>query len=154
MFVDLANASAASSVSDRLVSPSGSLVKSVRIGKHATGVTRVVLELDGHPRYSTFPLHEPFRLVIDVESDSVMATRALAAVAAPVPTPVSAPLVVAPIPPPSTVVTSAPAAKIATPSATISLPAPPSITSRGDYSLARQLGLGVSRIVIDAGHEP
>ena len=26
------------------------------------------------------------------------------------------------------------------------------ITSRGDYSLARQLGLGVSRIVIDAGH--
>ena len=31
-------------------------------------------------------------------------------------------------------------------------PAPPSSTSSGDYSLARQLGLGVSRIVIDAGH--
>ena len=152
VFFDLANASAASSVSERLVSPSGSLVKSVRIGKHATGVTRVVLELDGHPRYSAFPLYEPFRLVIDVESDGVAATRALAPVAAPVPTPVSAPLVVAPIPPPSTVITSAPAEKVATPSATISLPAPPSITSRGDYSLARQLGLGVSRIVIDAGH--
>jgi N-acetylmuramoyl-L-alanine amidase len=31
-------------------------------------------------------------------------------------------------------------------------PDPPASTSRGDYSLARQLGLGVSRIVIDAGH--
>ncbi len=31
-------------------------------------------------------------------------------------------------------------------------PAPASSTSRGNYSLARQLGLGVSRIVIDAGH--
>ena len=31
-------------------------------------------------------------------------------------------------------------------------PAPPASTSRGEYSLARQLGLGVARIVIDAGH--
>jgi N-acetylmuramoyl-L-alanine amidase len=31
-------------------------------------------------------------------------------------------------------------------------PAPPAATSRGDYSLARQLGLGISRIVIDPGH--
>ena len=43
-----------------------------------------------------------------------------------------------------------------TPETTIDdpLPAPatPSSTGRGDYSLARQLGLGVSRIVIDPGH--
>jgi N-acetylmuramoyl-L-alanine amidase len=32
------------------------------------------------------------------------------------------------------------------------MPIAPSATSSGDYSLARQLGLGVSRIVIDAGH--
>jgi N-acetylmuramoyl-L-alanine amidase len=31
-------------------------------------------------------------------------------------------------------------------------PAPPASTKSGDYSLARQLGLSVSRIVIDAGH--
>src|SRR5436190_16116268 len=31
-------------------------------------------------------------------------------------------------------------------------PLPPSALPRGDFSLARQLGLGVSRIVIDAGH--
>jgi N-acetylmuramoyl-L-alanine amidase len=35
---------------------------------------------------------------------------------------------------------------------TIALPAPPAATGHGDYSLARQLGLGVSRIVIDPGH--
>lgn len=35
---------------------------------------------------------------------------------------------------------------------TVTLPAPPESNSRGNYSLARQLGLGVSRIVIDAGH--
>ena len=34
------------------------------------------------------------------------------------------------------------------------LPAPvtPATTARGDYSLSRQLGLGIARIVIDAGH--
>lgn len=34
----------------------------------------------------------------------------------------------------------------------VTLPAPPESNSGGNYSLARQLGLGVSRIVIDAGH--
>jgi N-acetylmuramoyl-L-alanine amidase len=33
-----------------------------------------------------------------------------------------------------------------------SKPDTPSSTSRGEYSLARQLGLGVSRVVIDPGH--
>jgi N-acetylmuramoyl-L-alanine amidase len=31
-------------------------------------------------------------------------------------------------------------------------PAPPAANSSGKYSVARQLGLGVSRVVIDAGH--
>jgi N-acetylmuramoyl-L-alanine amidase len=34
----------------------------------------------------------------------------------------------------------------------LSAPSPASATSHGDYSLARQLGLGVSRVVIDPGH--
>jgi N-acetylmuramoyl-L-alanine amidase len=38
------------------------------------------------------------------------------------------------------------------PAAQAPKPAPPAITSRGEYSLARQLGLGVARVVIDAGH--
>jgi len=35
---------------------------------------------------------------------------------------------------------------------TVALPAPPASTAKGDYSLSRQLGLGLSRIVIDPGH--
>jgi N-acetylmuramoyl-L-alanine amidase len=35
---------------------------------------------------------------------------------------------------------------------TLAVPAPPGETARGDYSLSRQLGLGLSRIVIDPGH--
>jgi N-acetylmuramoyl-L-alanine amidase len=34
----------------------------------------------------------------------------------------------------------------------LALPAGPATTAHGDYSLARQLGLGLSRIVIDPGH--
>jgi N-acetylmuramoyl-L-alanine amidase len=34
----------------------------------------------------------------------------------------------------------------------VPLPAPPASTAHGDYSLSRQLGLGLSRIVIDPGH--
>jgi N-acetylmuramoyl-L-alanine amidase len=39
-----------------------------------------------------------------------------------------------------------------TPTETAGRPLPPASTSRGEFSLARQLGLGVSRIVIDPGH--
>jgi N-acetylmuramoyl-L-alanine amidase len=50
-----------------------------------------------------------------------------------------------------------PMAREATPVPTTSAvpaapPAPPSTNANGHFSLARQLGLGVSRIVIDAGH--
>jgi N-acetylmuramoyl-L-alanine amidase len=43
---------------------------------------------------------------------------------------------------------------VADPPAVPNLPAPvaPAATARGDYSLSRQLGLGIARIVIDAGH--
>jgi N-acetylmuramoyl-L-alanine amidase len=38
------------------------------------------------------------------------------------------------------------------PSPTLAPPAPPASTQKGDYSLARQLGLRISRVVIDPGH--
>ncbi len=97
----------------------GRLVQTVRLGRHENDVTRIVLELEGQPRYSAFPLYDPFRLVIDVESDALPVE--------------DVPLTPVVVPPPPT-------------------PVAPSATSSGEYSLARQLGLGVSRIVIDAGH--
>ena len=121
----------------------------MRIGRHPNNVTRFVLELAGNPRYSAFPMYDPFRLVIDVESADAGA-----------PTPTATP---APTPPPTTVVAPPPAmamsakSKEPAPARTggtpvAGTPEPPSSNRSGEYSLSRQLGLGVSRIVVDAGH--
>ena len=149
VFFDFANAVPATDVVQRAGGLAGTFVKAVRVGRPSSSITRVMVELGGasRPRYSAFPLYNPFRLVIDVESSE-------------------------PPPPPPTVVTvrtepdvaapPAPAATTGTSAATASTPpAPPptpprrpraAATSRGDYSLARQLGLSVSRVVIDPGH--
>jgi N-acetylmuramoyl-L-alanine amidase len=61
---------------------------------------------------------------------------------------------VAPPPPPESDTPVAPNAPAAPepPSIIAGKPLPPSANSSGKFSVARQLGLGVSRIVIDAGH--
>jgi N-acetylmuramoyl-L-alanine amidase len=145
--IDLNDAALATGLSDRTNAISGGLIKSLsarRVGRQAA---RVVIELNGKPRFSTFPLYNPFRLVIDVESDALTASAAA--------TPNSVPAT------PSTgrssskstpTVPSPPAVPETTIDDPLPAPATPASTGRGDYSLARQLGLGVSRIVIDAGH--
>jgi N-acetylmuramoyl-L-alanine amidase len=72
-------------------------------------------------------LYHPYRIVIDLEGGTP-----------------------APRPPAATSRPPAPAVSAVTPAGLP--PALPAATSTGDYSLARQLVLGVSRIVIDAGH--
>jgi N-acetylmuramoyl-L-alanine amidase len=69
----------------------------------------------------------------------------LESLATPVNTPAPAPSVA--IPPP-------PVIEASTEPDTPDLPAPAAAatTARGDYSLSRQLGLGIARVVIDAGH--
>jgi N-acetylmuramoyl-L-alanine amidase len=142
VFFDLANATAPLSLADQ-TKLSGTVVKALRVGRHANNVTRVVLELAGNPRYSAFPLYDPFRLVVDVEG-----ADAAPPAASPTPT-ASAPPASGPAasPPPKTTVAAPPPHPEAGGS-----PAPPSSNRSGDYSLSRQLGLTVSRIVIDAGH--
>jgi N-acetylmuramoyl-L-alanine amidase len=66
----------------------------------------------------------------------------------PTPTPIPTTNVELPPAPKSAAATTAPVAS----TQPVSAPAPPSSNRSGDYSLSRQLGLGVSRIVIDAGH--
>jgi N-acetylmuramoyl-L-alanine amidase len=142
----------------------GPLVGSIRIARHTERTTRLVLTLTGTARYSVFPLYNPFRLVIDVESDapSPIAPSPVAASVPPADT--ARPLVIAA---PATSARSDPDTSDQGPSlpATtselsvlharakpVTLASPAGATTHGDYSLARQLGLGVSRIVIDAGH--
>jgi N-acetylmuramoyl-L-alanine amidase len=126
-------------LAERAAKISGSLVKTLTVAQNPNGSARLVLQLSGQPRYSTFPLYDPFRLVIDIESDAVAASQS----GAPVSRPTSHDAVV---------LTSArPATPSAAADAVVTNVAPPA-TKSGSYSLARQLGLGVSRIVIDPGH--
>lgn len=70
----------------------------------------------------------------------------------PLPTPVATPRpILPPAPTPSPLATPTPAPRTADAQVTPA-PLPPKTNRSGDYSLARQLGLGARRIVIDAGH--
>jgi N-acetylmuramoyl-L-alanine amidase len=161
IFLDFASATASAAILEQARQASGSLVKSLRLGRHSAGVTRVVLDLAGKPRYHTFQLYEPFRLVIDVEADDG-APSAASGPSAVVTPPAVAPALVEPrrpAPPPAP--SPLPVGRVSSAALPGSVridatpppaPATPASNRGGDYSLARQLGLGVSRIVIDAGH--
>jgi N-acetylmuramoyl-L-alanine amidase len=142
LFFDFANAAPATDVVQRAGGVAGTFVKAVRVGRPSSSITRVMVELGGasRPRYSAFPLYNPFRLVIDVESS--------------LPPPPPPPVVTVAAEPAVTAPPPAGPPPAATPPSTPPPAAPttPSATSRGDYSLARQLGLSVSRVVIDPGH--
>ena len=183
VFFDFANAAMAAVVAEQVRALQSPLIKTVRVGNPTRGVTRVVLELVGAPRYSAFQLYSPYRVVIDLEAPpaptvvtraptgppppsiaSKQATQSVAAATPPVtvkPTPTPAGIAATPTPTPTPVqapvqtpiVTPAPADKpVEKPADTAPPPIPPSSTGRGEYSLTRQLGLGVSKIVIDPGH--
>jgi N-acetylmuramoyl-L-alanine amidase len=157
------------------------LVRQVRIGKHTNSVTRVVLDATGVSSYSVYPLYSPYRLVIDCIRANPAAGTAVAS-AKPSPaakTPPAAPAHVPPAvptksvaaPPPVkpeviTPASSGPAPTAAAPAPvepvpvpalpTVPVPGPPPAEPArniaGGFSIARQLGLSVSRIVIDPGH--
>ena len=160
IFFDFTNSAIAGSVAARARTVKSPLIKAVRIGSPASGVTRVVLELTGAPRFSSFPMYGPFRLVIDVETEALPA-----AVQSPA-GPVAAPAAASAVPPVAPVVRTqsppqdppAPEKPAASSTSTAAAPppsappAPASSTRSGDYSLARQLGLRVARVVIDPGH--
>lgn len=207
VFFDFSNASAAAALLDQAHALHSPLVRAVRVGSPSQGVTRVVIELTGAPRYSAFSLYGPFRVVVDIEaaappsptpSPTPAAPRMAATptfappLARPAATPITTPAATPAPPPsptptpsmtptpsplptttpapatktpaPSPLPTTTPATKTPTPSAPASAaptpapsptdasPVPPSSTGRGDYSLARQLGLRVAKIVIDPGH--
>lgn len=143
------------------------LVKSVRLGPRPGRATRVVLDLEGTGRHAVFTLYNPYRIVVDIDR------RTGAPAVAPAPVPASLPDAptervrvpadedvhpappVVPIPDGTSAATPLPARRAAAgaaASATLSAPAAPSANVEGRFSLSRQLGLGINRIVIDPGH--
>lgn len=129
-------------------------IAAVRVGHPTPATTRVVLDLAGAPRHSIYPMYGPYRLVIDTEGavpPPLTHTLVTEPAANTVPSgPTAAPVPAANAPAETPAATAKPPAMPRVPPAPVALP--PSLTKGGDYSLARQLGLGVQRIVIDAGH--
>jgi N-acetylmuramoyl-L-alanine amidase len=182
VFVDLPHTRAAPALRFAVLPfDDGGVARRVRIGAHPGGITRVVLDLEGAGRHSIYTLYNPYRIVVDVERPSGAARPApvpallvaspLSSLPAPSPAPPVVPHpgpqpVAQPVaqPQPATLppavdraVTVAAAADIvaaapATPPAGTPPPVAPAVNARGGFSLSRQLGLGIARIVIDAGH--
>ena len=145
------------------------VVRAVRLGRHPNQVTRVVLDAENTESCHAFTLYEPFRLVVDcrrtfLASDSVEAVgpgRLAASAPALVDLPLPIGSVVDPVAPPATAAAFAAALVPTLEEDTLSVKeldpiqgpgSTPSSNTDGVYSVARQLGLGVSRVVIDAGH--
>jgi N-acetylmuramoyl-L-alanine amidase len=122
VFVDLRNTQPVEALKGATIPFPDDVVRQARVGRQADNRTRVVFDLDGAGRYSVYSLYNPYRVVIDFERSAPRSTNG------------SAP-------------TSAPAAPASEPP-----PAPAAANARGGFSLSRQLGLGISRIVIDPGH--
>ena len=187
VFVDLQQTRTQEPLRDAVIPVTSGGLQRIRVGRHAGGLTRVVLDLAGPGRHSVYSLYNPYRVVIDLEAAAGQASvaptashspapvaappsapprpalssappAAHAASAAPAsafpnPTPAIKPAVApAPAPVPTAEANLPTVAADATPAPALLAPATPATTARGDYSLSRQLGLGITRIVIDAGH--
>jgi N-acetylmuramoyl-L-alanine amidase len=170
LFFDLRGVKAAPGLQDVSLKFGEDIVKEVRLGRHPQNTTRLVVDLEGVSSYSVYPLFAPYRLVIDfrraVAATPPPATRSIMApvvppIAVPPPLPTDArntsvlaaiPQVRATVPEPKPPLPQ-PALLPSEPAGPKSLPpVAPSANLNGKFSLSRQLGLSVSRVVIDAGH--
>jgi N-acetylmuramoyl-L-alanine amidase len=163
VFLDLQNTQAVDTLRDAVIPFPDDVVKQVRIGRQPNSRTRVVLDLKpGNPRYSIYTLYDPYRIVVDFERKRSIAPTGEARIA---PTRDKlAPASEAGIAPTNDKIAPTDEARIApiseaasapfTEAASTPPPPPtaPSANMNGGFSLSRQLGLGVARIVIDPGH--
>ena len=161
VFFDLKGTRAPTSLQDAVLKFEDDMVREIRLGRHPNNTMRVVMDMEQVETCNVFTLYNPFRLVIDFKRESA-ATRPAGPIAsglaptvpgrvaientrpAPPPDPKSVPAAREPVP-----LLSRPASAVA---ATVPSPVAPTTNSNGQFSLARQLGLGISRIVLDAGH--
>jgi N-acetylmuramoyl-L-alanine amidase len=150
VFVDFAATRAAPALQDQTIRFDGDsdVVRQIRIGRHPNNTTRVVLDAVGIGSYSVYPLYNPFRLVIDCVGTTALAPPILASRhlgndwgrLVPRAVPASTALIREALTPDEAPVPAGAAALL------------PHKNITGGFSIARQLGLGVSRIVIDPGH--
>lgn len=159
VFFDLKGTRAVGPLQDATLTFSDDIVREIRFGRHPQNLTRVVMDLESVEHYTVFTLYNPFRLVVDFHR-SALASAARSPLAG-----AESPSVGTrskPLDPPRTLTSATkpvevPAAKESVPLIPRAAPAPvspgaPTTNGNGQFSLSRQLGLGISRIVLDAGH--
>jgi N-acetylmuramoyl-L-alanine amidase len=175
VFFDMKGTTAVPELQDATLKFTDDIVREIRLGRHPQNTTRVVMDMTGVDSYSVFTLYEPFRLVIDFKAAAPRPG------AGPVPVAIAAPpegerseVVGAAHSPaidaggspvtgksaaldghlPAVAPAAEPKRLPSRPAVSPHLnpPALPSVNGDGKFSLARQLGLGISRIVLDAGH--
>ncbi len=150
LFFDLKNVQLVSALMDKVLSYNSDVVNKIRVGRHPENTVRVVLDLEDVSKYSVFTLYSPFRLVIDAQRATTGNATLIAAVRKVEPRPAP------PLPPVVPIPTVIPAEVILAPIPdtlpSVPTPATPDANVAGGFSIARQLGLSVSRIVIDPGH--
>lgn len=134
VFFDLQDVQTAPELKDVVLRYSDEAVRLIRVGRHPDNVVRVVLDMESVASHSVFTLYNPYRLVVDARPLPGEATAR-----APAGTEFSAPSAL--VTPVDTTPPTPPPAPVA-----------PRSNSAGGFSLSRQLGLGVTRIVIDPGH--
>jgi N-acetylmuramoyl-L-alanine amidase len=146
LLIDLATAQPTPSLTDQTLRFAGDsdIVRQVRVGKAVNKTTRVILDAGGVSTYNIYALYDPFRLVVDCVRGARPAPMApligksfMVAAARRLPAALSR----------ATAIQTA----LATAAVADAMP-PPERNTTGGFSIARQLGLGVSRVVIDPGH--
>jgi N-acetylmuramoyl-L-alanine amidase len=153
VFIDLPNTRAVDALKDATLPYPDGPVKQVRVGRQLNSRTRVVLDLNGAGSHSVYAVYNPYRIVIDIERPASGAASVLPIQQAPIGTrPARAPLVMAANASKAAPSSAAPPARETPASETRPAPTTPPLNSNGGFSIARQLGLGVTRIVIDPGH--
>ena len=164
VFFDLRGAHMSPGLRDKSLTFPDDIVREIRVGRHPQNTTRVVMDTEGVESYSVFTLYNPYRVIVDFRRKGLAAAPALVPgppVSAAVPTTGFVKAEPKPVPPPLStakpapiVVSAPPLAPLPSRPVTPGLLAPtiPLANSNGQFSLARQLGLGVSRIVLDPGH--
>ena len=153
VFVDLPNTRAVEPLKDATIPYPDGPVKQVRVGRQLNSRTRVVLDLNGAGSHSVYAVYNPYRIVIDIGHPAAGAASVIPTERAPIGTrPVRAPLVMASNASKATPPAPAPPPRETPAADTPPAPLAPPLNSKGGFSIARQLGLGVTRIVIDPGH--
>jgi N-acetylmuramoyl-L-alanine amidase len=132
LYVDFDNTVAFKDLLEQEFSVDDGFLKQIRVGQNTYRKARVVLDLKSIENFEIFSLYHPYRVVIDIQGKK---------------TPVAAAPPVAPITPP--VNTELPKQTAVDQTET---PEMAKTNTSGQYSLARQLGLTVRRIVLDPGH--